>query len=140
MLLQVIQEIAQSVSEEGLPTGGIVGIFLGMAAVSVFMLDRLVFILQSRGIIPTRKGNPNGQHKLGDLHKWYTPDKPGGVPPFVTWFALDEFRETQTKLESAIKNNTETTQLLIQTLQVMQESSNLRDEQIQKIISKLEAA
>lgn len=97
MLLQVIQEVAQSIVDEGLGLGGMIWLFGSMSMVVVLILDRLISMLQSRGIIPKKPGNPNGVEKLKELHEWYTPKNVGEKPPCMSWLPMDEFIEQQEK-------------------------------------------
>ena len=100
-MLQV-QEIAQVIAEEGLGVGAMVGIFAAMGAVVVLLLDRLIYMLQQRGIIPKKAGNPNGQVKLDALtekvdvlYDLFVPEKVGEKPQFLNWLPVEEFMEQQ---------------------------------------------
>jgi len=64
MLLQGVQELAQVIADEGVSTGGIVTIALFMGIMILVLIDRIVYMLQSRGIIPKKAGNPNGWKSL----------------------------------------------------------------------------
>ncbi len=95
MLAQSLQGVVQTVATDGLGVGGMVGLFGTMAVVVVLILDRLVFMLQARGIIPKKAGNPNGLEKIKELHEWYTPKNVGEKPPCMSWLPVDEFMSQQ---------------------------------------------
>jgi len=97
MLAQSLQGMVQTVAEDGLGVGGMVGLFGTMAVVIVLILDRLVFMLQARGIIPKKTGNPDGTAKIKELHEWYTPKNVGEKPPCISWLPIEEFMEQQEK-------------------------------------------
>ena len=97
MLIQVIQDVAQGIANDGLPTGGVVGLFIALAVGIIFVLDRFFFMLKGWGLIKVKTGNPNGVEKLAELHDWYTPKNVGEKPPCMSWLPIEEFMAQQEK-------------------------------------------
>ena len=97
MLIQVIQDVAQGIANDGLPTGGVVGLFIALAVGIIFVLDRFFFMLKGWGLIKVKSGNPNGAVKIAELHDWYTPKNVGEKPPCMTWLPIDEVIAQQEK-------------------------------------------
>ena len=112
MLIQVVQTVAQSIANDGLPTGGVVGLFIALAVGIIFVLDRFYFMLKGWGLIKVKPGNPNGVAKIAELHDWYTPKNVGEKPPCMSWLPIDEFLEQQK----------ESTELLKKILEIQEEN------------------
>ena len=97
MLFQGVQELAQVIADEGVSTGGVVTIAIVIGTMLLVLIDRIVFMLQSWGVIPKKAGNPNGMGKIKELHDWYTPKNVGEKPPCMSWLPIEEFMEHQEK-------------------------------------------